>query len=132
MAKMAVDSFEDPVDELVRELEDSGYPVDFSREHVIRQPDGLSAPPNTVVAAPGRPSSAQTKCATQRDRTSSSQSVAQNPDSLALTELTEELIRRLAYQFYEERGRNNGHDLDDWLSAEEQVLGKRPGNSATA
>lgn len=31
-----------------------------------------------------------------------------------------------------ERGRKNGHDLDDWLCAEDQVLGKRPGNSATA
>ena len=27
-------------------------------------------------------------------------------------------IARLAYQFYEERGRQDGHDLDDWLRAE--------------
>lgn len=27
-------------------------------------------------------------------------------------------IARLAYRFYETRGRREGHDLDDWLSAE--------------
>lgn len=134
MAKIAGDLFEEPssVGELVRDLEDSGYPVDFSREQVIRQPDGLSAPPETPLAIPRRLSSVPTKCATPRDRTSSFQPVRQNPDSLALTELTEELVRRRAYQFYRERGCKNGHDLDDWLRAEDQVLGKRPGNSATA
>jgi hypothetical protein len=28
-------------------------------------------------------------------------------------------IARLAYHFYERRERRNGHDVDDWLSAEE-------------
>ena len=106
MAKIAGDLFEEPssVGELVRDLEDSGYPVDFSREQVIRQPDGPSVPPDTSLAIPRRLSSVPTKCATPRDRTSSFQSVKQNPDSLALTELTEELVRRRAYQFYRERG----------------------------
>jgi hypothetical protein len=27
-------------------------------------------------------------------------------------------IARIAYHFYERRGRQDGHDLDDWLSAE--------------
>ena len=30
-------------------------------------------------------------------------------------------VRRLAYQLYEERGRENGHDLDDWLRAETEL-----------
>jgi len=30
-------------------------------------------------------------------------------------------IARLAYQFYETRGRNDGHDVDDWLSAEREL-----------
>jgi DUF2934 family protein len=30
-------------------------------------------------------------------------------------------IARLAYYFYERRGRRDGHDLDDWLSAEFQL-----------
>ena len=41
-------------------------------------------------------------------------------------ELTEELIRVRAYRFYEERGCEHGHDLDDWLRAEAEVLGKKP------
>jgi hypothetical protein len=30
-------------------------------------------------------------------------------------------IARLAYQFYEMHGRRNGHDVDDWLSAEREL-----------
>lgn len=30
-------------------------------------------------------------------------------------------IARLAYDFYEMRGRRDGHDLDDWLSAEREL-----------
>jgi hypothetical protein len=66
MAKMAVDLFDDPssVEELVRDLEDSGYPVDFSRKQLTPQPDGLSVPPYTLGTVPRRLGSAQTKCAT--------------------------------------------------------------------
>ena len=30
-------------------------------------------------------------------------------------------IARLAYRFYETGGRRDGHDVDDWLSAEQQL-----------
>ena len=30
-------------------------------------------------------------------------------------------IARLAYQFYETRGRWHGHDVDDWMSAEQEL-----------
>ena len=30
-------------------------------------------------------------------------------------------IARLAYHFYETRGRHDGHDVDDWLSAEREL-----------
>jgi hypothetical protein len=30
-------------------------------------------------------------------------------------------IARLAYHFYETRGRRDGHDLDDWRSAEREL-----------
>jgi hypothetical protein len=30
-------------------------------------------------------------------------------------------IARLAYHFYETRGRRDGQDLDDWLSAEREL-----------
>ncbi|MFI5095430.1 MAG: DUF2934 domain-containing protein [Candidatus Acidiferrales bacterium] len=35
----------------------------------------------------------------------------------------EEEIRRRAYELYEERGREDGHDLDDWLRAEAEITG---------
>ena len=30
-------------------------------------------------------------------------------------------IARLAYRFYETRGRRDGHDVDDWVSAEQEL-----------
>jgi DUF2934 family protein len=36
----------------------------------------------------------------------------------------EEAIRRRAYELYEERGREDGHDLDDWLRAEAEITAK--------
>jgi hypothetical protein len=30
-------------------------------------------------------------------------------------------IARLAYYFYEARGRRDGHDVEDWLSAEQEL-----------
>lgn len=36
----------------------------------------------------------------------------------------EEYIRQRAYQLYEQRGRTDGFDLDDWFRAEAEVLGR--------
>ncbi len=33
----------------------------------------------------------------------------------------EEEIRRRAYELYEQRGRQDGHHMEDWLRAEEEV-----------
>ena len=37
----------------------------------------------------------------------------------------EERIKQRAYQLYEQRGRINGFDVDDWLQAENEVLDAR-------
>ena len=37
----------------------------------------------------------------------------------------EEKVRLHAYELYEERGRIDGHALDDWLQAEAEILRKR-------
>lgn len=34
----------------------------------------------------------------------------------------QEHIARLAYELYEQRGRQEGRDLEDWLEAEQQVI----------
>jgi hypothetical protein len=44
----------------------------------------------------------------------------------------EEQIRQRAYQLYEERGRLDGNAMEDWLIAEEEVLGSRQAKAATA
>ena len=46
-----------------------------------------------------------------------------HPSSL---ELTEEIIRIRAYELFEQRGYEHGHDVEDWLTAEAEVLGKKP------
>jgi len=39
----------------------------------------------------------------------------------AETQSLEEQIRRRAYELYEEHGREDGHELDHWLQAEEEI-----------
>ena len=36
----------------------------------------------------------------------------------------EEQIRGRAYEIYEQRGRDEGHETDDWLQAEAELTGK--------
>lgn len=50
-----------------------------------------------------------------------------HPGSL---ELTEEIIRMRAYELFEQRGYQHGHDLEDWLHAEAEVVGKKPAASS--
>jgi len=42
---------------------------------------------------------------------------------VATAEMLEEQIRQRAYEIYEERGREDGHDADDWLRAEAEITG---------
>ena len=42
----------------------------------------------------------------------------------------QEAIRSRAYSIYEQRGREHGHDLDDWLIAEAEVACKAYAQSA--
>jgi hypothetical protein len=37
----------------------------------------------------------------------------------------QEQIRRRAFELYEERGRDDGHDVADWLQAESEVTQRR-------
>jgi hypothetical protein len=51
-------------------------------------------------------------------KTSSPRPVTSDPGPPALSE---ELVRQRAYQLYEERGHEDGHDLEDWLRAEAEM-----------
>jgi hypothetical protein len=43
----------------------------------------------------------------------------------------EQQIQQRAYELYEQRGRTDGHDLDDWLQAECEIKGTQR-NAAAA
>ena len=40
----------------------------------------------------------------------------------AITEKDQTTVAALAYALYEKRGREDGHDLDDWLEAERRIV----------
>jgi hypothetical protein len=42
----------------------------------------------------------------------------------------EEQIRQGAYELYEERGRADGHNLDDWLRAGKEIAQQKAGTVA--
>lgn len=56
---------------------------------------------------------------------------AQMPD-IGSEELTEEIIRKHAYELFELHGCQHGRDVEDWLAAEAQVQGKKSSVSASA
>ena len=43
-----------------------------------------------------------------------------------------EEVARVAYEFFERRGRAHGYDLEDWLEAERIVQARRRGARASA
>ncbi len=42
----------------------------------------------------------------------------------------EEQIRKRAYEIYETRGREDGHDTEDWLRAEQEVASRETRKAA--
>jgi len=47
--------------------------------------------------------------------------VSYGPDTRYPAEFVPAIIRGRAYQIYECRGREPGHDLDDWVQAEREI-----------
>ena len=43
-------------------------------------------------------------------------------DYRPLPDPLEDTIRRRAFEIYEQHGKQDGHELDDWLEAEREVL----------
>ena len=52
-------------------------------------------------------------------------SMNQGTESQPTVSELNEAIRNRAYELYEFRGREDGHDLDDWLQAEMELTGRR-------
>ena len=60
-----------------------------------------------------------------RTTNTSAQATSAQPETHRMGEqrLDPEQVARLAYQRFEARGREDGHDLDDWLEAEQELQG---------
>ena len=52
-----------------------------------------------------------------------------SPNPVQSPEQIQDQIRQRAYELYESRGRDDGHDLEDWLLAESEV-NRKPGVNA--
>jgi hypothetical protein len=50
--------------------------------------------------------------------------ITAHPQETPQTDM-EERIRNRAYQIYENRGREDGHDIEDWLEAEKELRHER-------
>src|ERR1017187_10211236 len=57
--------------------------------------------------------------------------LAPKPDEPTVLIPIEKQIQQRAYELYEQRGRTDGHDLEDWLKTEREIKG-RLGSAATA
>ena len=55
-----------------------------------------------------------------------------NSQNAGASESVQEQIRIRAYELYEERGRGDGHDVEDWLQSESEVIAKRTEIEAAA
>lgn len=60
----------------------------------------------------------------QKNEEGMGQAVSKGPAHVALNngEVQERIAMR-AYELYRERGAIDGHDLDDWLEAEQTIIG---------
>ena len=68
-------------------------------------------------------SSAKNAAATPR-KTKSNVTQMQAVPNINAMRVPHEEIARLAHRYWSERGRQHGHDAEDWFRAERQLLGK--------
>ena len=55
-------------------------------------------------------------------RTSATLPAATETEKTKYYEDLQERVRRRAYDLYERRGREEGHDVEDWLQAEAEIV----------
>jgi hypothetical protein len=75
--------------------------------------------PTTRKKATSASASAPTSIASKRKAAAPKAKAAASVKSI-----THEEIAKLAHRFWNERGRQHGHDAEDWLRAEQTLLGK--------
>jgi hypothetical protein len=70
------------------------------------------------------PKRARATSTTTRSKKSAAPQALENTTLPQSNGNVEALIRFRAYQLFEQRGRNHGFDMEDWLRAEVEVAGK--------
>jgi hypothetical protein len=77
----------------------------------------------TILAA-----ASQTACHCRKKECSMPKDPTKKPPATTVSDPQElEIqIRERAYALYEARGREDGHDLEDWLRAKEEITQKKP------
>lgn len=60
---------------------------------------------------------------TDRNRTSGRDTASEMPEVVSALETPHHRIAERAYRLYLDRGAEDGHALEDWLRAEQDVLG---------
>ena len=58
----------------------------------------------------------------EKEKQQDKESDASIAQSKALSSEDHTRVEELAYALYEQRGRNDGHDLEDWFNAEERIM----------
>jgi Protein of unknown function (DUF2934) len=65
----------------------------------------------------------RTKQATSQKKASAENgNQVQTPSTVFATAPAEEQVRRRAYEIYEQRGRQDGGAIEDWIRAEQELL----------
>jgi Protein of unknown function (DUF2934) len=73
------------------------------------------------MATPKRARATSSTSRSKKSNASNGQETTTLPQSKGNVE---DVIRYRAYELYQQRGRNDGFDLEDWLRAEHEVTGR--------
>jgi hypothetical protein len=104
-------------DQLLASLQPcSSYPLNIERVTAITDEKTISGEANRARYSPMKPKTS---------------TLALKSDEPPVLIPIEQQIQQRAYELYEQRGRTDGHDLDDWLQAECEIKGTQA-NAATA
>lgn len=90
------------------------------------QPDERSGADDSRAATPERRSSSPEPMGSGE-----AENAPENDEALAAPDVTNDEIAIRAYELYAARGGDHGHDWDDWLEAERELMKQRRGPGPT-
>jgi hypothetical protein len=112
-----------------RPVSGSGVEPRFGIRFVSSYMHGRETHQSRQIAAADRTTGQKGRSPTRRDRERAINTCTDNGPTVLSP--IEQQIQQRAYELYEQRGRTDGHDLDDWLQAECEIKGTQA-NAAAA